>query len=71
MFWELPVDPSSFLVGLRPPEPEAQLPRVGQRVRWPGDDREWVWDGQEWVGLRTAFDGGDAWEDPDAEREAA
>lgn len=40
-------------------------PYVGQVVFWPGDDREWIWNGSEWIGTRTAFDGGDAWEGDD------
>ncbi|MCO5171873.1 MAG: hypothetical protein M9894_36700 [Planctomycetes bacterium] len=59
--------PPLFLVQLSPDGPP---PRVGQRVRWPGDDRVWVWDGEAWVGERTLFDGGDLWEDEE-ERPAA
>jgi hypothetical protein len=51
------------LVGLDG-EDGGRRPVIGQRVRWPGDDRVWVWNGEEWVGERTAFDGGDAWDDP-------
>lgn len=53
--------------------PDRHGPRRGQRVRWPGDDRVWVWTGKEWVGERTAFEGGDWWEreGDDEEREAA
>lgn len=54
-----------ILVELRAHGPTPERPRVGQRLRWPGDDREWVWNGEEWIGTRTAFDGGDAWADPD------
>lgn len=50
-----------FLTPLIPLEaPETRT--VGQRVRWPGDDREWVWSGEEWIPLRVTFDGGDAWD---------
>ncbi|MBX3471717.1 MAG: hypothetical protein KF878_33090 [Planctomycetes bacterium] len=59
--------PALFLVQLSPDGPAL---RVGQRVRWPGDDRVWVWSGEEWVGERTDFDGGDLWEDEE-ERPAA
>lgn len=54
-----------ILVELRAHGPTPERPRVGQRLRWPGDDREWVWNGEEWIGTRTTFDGGDAWADPD------
>jgi hypothetical protein len=50
--------------------PERREPHVGQRVQWPGDDRVWVWNGEEWVGDRTEFDGGDLWEQEEG-REAA
>lgn len=61
--------PPLFLVQLTPDDP---TPGVGDRVRWPGDDTVWVWTGREWVGERTAFDGGDLWErEDDEERPAA
>lgn len=61
--------PPLFLVQLTPDDP---TPGVGDRVRWPGDDTVWVWNGREWVGERTAFDGGDLWErEDDEERPAA
>lgn len=61
--------PPHFLVQLGPHDPE---PAVGARVRWPGDDTVWVWNGEAWVGERTAFDGGDLWElEDDQERPAA
>jgi hypothetical protein len=57
------VPPNLFLIALDPPEQGGRSRlRVGQRVRWPGDDTVWVWNGEAWVGERTAFDGGDLWE---------
>jgi hypothetical protein len=53
-----------FLASLIPPEETPFLPRRGQRARWPGDDRDWVWDGERWVGTRTEFHGGDMWDEP-------
>lgn len=53
------------------PEGVDVSPPVGQRLRWPDDDREWIWDGEHWVVFRRIFDGGDAWDDPEAADEAA
>lgn len=61
--------PPLFLFELFPPDRGG--PRKGQRVRWPGDDTVWVWSGAEWVGERTAFDGGDLWEATEEGRDAA
>ncbi len=62
---------SSFLTAILPPGcPE--LLRAGYRICWPGEEREWVWDGATWVlGARMAFDGGDHWLEPDELEEAA
>lgn len=37
-----------YLVALIPPG--ARPPFTGQRVRWPDESQEWVWDGERWVG---------------------
>ena len=51
--------------------PSGYTPKVGQRLRWPGDDRVFMWNGEEWVGERIDdFDGGDLWE-AEEERPAA
>jgi hypothetical protein len=60
------VSPLLFLVPLLPPLAGAP-PFEGQRVRWPGEDRELVWDGERWAADEAPdeppFDGGDAWLD--------
>ena len=42
----------TYLVPLLPGEGR-DVP-VGRRVRWPGEDSDWVWDGQRWVAKNTA-----------------
>lgn len=51
-----------YLVPILSPA-QANVPPVGARVRWPDDERVWVWNGEEWVHLRKQFDGGDSWVD--------
>lgn len=53
-----------YLVQLAPPGHLAEL-RGAKVLRWPGDDREWRWNGRAWIGVRTRFAGGDAWRDDD------
>jgi len=34
----------------------------GRVLRWPQEpDREWRWDGRQWVGYRVNDNGGDMW----------
>ena len=54
----------NYMVPLLPP---GWKPRVGLRVRWPGEDCDWVWDGERWHSQSWDFDGGDSWLDPDEE----
>ena len=54
--------PVVYLTSLLPPD-AGSVPRVGRRVSWPGDAREWVWDGERWIPTGDGeFDGGDLWE---------
>jgi len=59
-----------FLVPILPPDLRGS-PRPGRRIRWPGEDREWVWDGEAWVTVSRQFDGGDVWRDEDDLEQAA
>ncbi len=48
------------LVPLLPADVEG-VPRPGRLIRWPGEQRDWLWTGEKWVGMVPEFDGGDVW----------
>lgn len=39
--------------------------RPRMRLKWPGDDRTWIWKDEEWVALNGRFYGGDMWIEQD------
>lgn len=58
------------LLPLLPADVE-DVPRPGRVMRWPGERRDWLWTGSQWIGMVPEFDGGDAWSQLEELDEAA